>query len=195
MKSAAPRSGVSDQPNTDALPPKLPKLTKFIKLIEPRARRASPQGHGKSLPDAVKTIDFPSVLEGFRPNPSNRLRPSVRHLFCANTQICDTVVRSELGGLKSAILSITFFSHFQNCDTVVLESGRVLTIFHNCDTVVLDSHQDFPIFSIFPELRYCGAGMIPDFLLLVSLGPWAAWAAWRAWAAWAASAAWVAWAA
>ena len=111
---------------------------------------------------------------------------------------CDTVVRSELGGLKSAILSITFFSHFQNCDTVVLESGHVLTIFHNCDTVVLDSHQDFPIFSIFPELRYCSAGMVPDFLLLVSLGPWAAWAAWRAWrawAAWAASAAWVAWAA
>ena len=96
------------------------------------------------------------------------------------------------------------FLHFQNCDTVVLESGRVLTIFHNCDTVVLDSHQDFPIFSMFPELRYCGAGMIPDFLLLVSLGPWAAWAAGRAWAAWAAgrasaawaaSAAWVAWAA
>ena len=37
--------------------------------------------------------------------------------------------------------------------------------------------------------------MVPDFLLLVSLRPWAAWAAWRAWAAWAASAAWVAWAA
>ena len=126
--------------NTDALPPKLPKLTKFIKLIEPRARRASPQGHGKSLPDAVKTIDFPSVLEGFWPNPSSRLRPSVRPLIRAKTQICDTVVRSELGGLKSAILSITFFSHFQNCDTVVLESGRVLTIFHNCHTVVLDSH-------------------------------------------------------
>ena len=69
--------------------------------------------------------DSPSVLEGFRPNPSNRLRASVRHLFRAKTQICDTVVRSELGGLKSAILSITFFSHFQNCDTVVLESGRV----------------------------------------------------------------------
>ena len=69
---------------------------------------------------------------------------------------------------------------FQNCDIVVLESGRVLTIFHNCDTVVLDSHQDFPIFFIFPELRYCGAGMISDFLLLVSLGPWAPWAAWRA---------------
>ena len=109
------------------------------------------------------------------------------------TQICDTVVRSELGGLKSAILSITFVSHFPNCDTVLLESGRVLTIFHNCDTVVLDSHQNFLIFSTFPELRYCGAGMIPDFLLLVSLGPWAAWAAWRAWAALAASAAWVAW--
>ena len=72
--SAAPRSGVSDQPNSDALPPKLPKLTKFIKLIEPRARRASPQGHGKSLPDAVNNTDFPPVLEGFRPNPSNRLR-------------------------------------------------------------------------------------------------------------------------
>ena len=149
-QSAAPRSGVSDQPNSDALPPKLPKLTNFINLIEPRARRASPQGHGKSLPDAVKTIDFPSVLEGFRPNPSKTLRPSVRVPIRAKTQICDTVVRSELGGLKSAILSITFFSHFQNCDTVVLESGRVLTIFHNCDTVVLDSHQDFPIFSIFP---------------------------------------------
>ena len=107
----------------------------------------------------------------------------MRHLFGANTQICDTVVRSELGGLKRAILSITFFSHFQNCDTVVLESGRVLTIFHNCDTVVLDSHQDFHVFSIFPELRYCGAGMIPDFLLLVSLGPWAASAAWVAWVA------------
>ena len=56
------------------------------------------------------------------------------------TQICDTVVRSEPGGLKNAILSVTFFSHFQNCDTVVLESGRVLKIFHNCDAVVLDSH-------------------------------------------------------
>ena len=55
--------------------------------------------------------------------------------------------------------------------------------------------QNLLIFDKFPELRYCGAGMIPDFLLLVSLGPWAAWAAWRAWAAWAASAAWVAWAA
>ena len=54
------------------------KHAEFIKLIEPRARRASPQGHGKSLPDAVKTIDFPSVLEGFWPNPSNRLRPSVK---------------------------------------------------------------------------------------------------------------------
>ena len=74
-KSAAPRSGVSDQPNSGALPPKLPKLINFIKFIEPRARRAPPQGHGKSLPDAVKTIDFPSVLEGFRANPSNRLRP------------------------------------------------------------------------------------------------------------------------
>ena len=104
----------------------------------------------------------------------------MRPLGCAKTQICDTVVRFELGGLKSAILSITFFSRFQICDTVVLESGRVLTIFLNCDTVVLDSHQDFLIFSTFPELRYCGAGMIPDFLLLVSLGPWAAWAAWAA---------------
>ena len=121
MQSAAPRSGVSDQPNSDALRPKLPKLTKFIKLIEPRARRASPQGHGRSLPDAVKTIDFPSVLEGFRPNPSNRLRPSVRARVGAKTQICDTVVRSELGGLKSAILSITFVSHFQKCDTVDLD--------------------------------------------------------------------------
>ena len=181
--------------NTDAFLPKILKLTKHNKLIEPRARRTSPQGHGKSLPDTVKTIDFASVLEGFWPNPSKTLRARVRLLFRAKTQICDTVVRSELGGFKSAILSITFFSHFQNCDTVVLESGRVLTIFHNCDTVVLDSHQDFPIFSIFPELRYCSAGMVPDFLLLVSLGPWAAWAAWRAWAAWAASAAWVAWAA
>ena len=140
---------MSDQPNSDALPPKLPKLTKFIKLIEPCARRASPQGHGKSLLEAVKTIDFLSVLEGFWPNPSNRLRACVRHRGCAKTQICDTVVRSELGGLKRAILSFTFFSHFQICDTVVLESGRVLTIFHNCDTVVLDSHQDFPIFHFF----------------------------------------------
>ena len=143
---------MSDQPNSDALPPKLPKLLNFTKLIEPRARRAPPQGHGKSLPDAAKTIDFPSVLEGFGPNPSNRLRPSVRVLGCAKTQICDTVVRSELGGLKSAILSITFVSHFQNCDTVVLESGRVLTNFHNCDTVVLDSHQDIPIF---PNFQNC----------------------------------------
>ena len=109
----------------------------------------------------------------------------MRLLIQAKTQIFDTVVRCELGGLKNAILvlSITFFSRFQICDTVVLESGRALTIFHNCDTVVLDSHQDFPICSIFPELRYCGAGMIPDFLLLVSLGPWAAWRAWVAWAA------------
>ena len=129
--------------NSDALPPKLPKLIKFIKLIEPRARRASPQGHGKSLPDDIKTIDFASLLKGFRPNPSNRLRPSVRTLVGANTQICDTVVRSELGGLKSAMLSITFFSHFQKCDTVDLDSGHVLPIFQNCDTVDVDSHQDF----------------------------------------------------
>ena len=84
-----------------------------MKLIEPRARRTSPQGHGKSLPDAVKTIDFPPVLEGFRPNPSKTLRPSVRTLLNAKTQICDTVVRSELGGLKSAMLSITFFRIFK----------------------------------------------------------------------------------
>ena len=120
-QSAAPRSGVSDQPNTDALPPKLPKLTKFIKLIEPRARRASPQGHGKSLPDAVKTIDFASLLEGFWPNPSNRLRASVRLHGVQKLNFCNTVVRCELGGLKSAILSITFFSHFQKCDTVDLD--------------------------------------------------------------------------
>ena len=107
--------------NTDALPPKLPKLTKFIKLIEPRARRLSPQGHGKSLLDAVKTIDFPSVLEGFWPNPSNRLRPSVRLHGVQKLNFCNTVVRSEPGGLKSAILSITFFSHFQICDTVDLD--------------------------------------------------------------------------
>ena len=50
------------------------KLTKHNKLIEPRARRASPEGYGKSLLDAVKTTDFPSVLEGFWPNRSNRLR-------------------------------------------------------------------------------------------------------------------------
>ena len=67
-KSAAPRSGVSDQPNSDALPPKLPKLTKFIELIEPRARRALPQGHGKSLPDVIEKINFASGLEGFWPN-------------------------------------------------------------------------------------------------------------------------------
>ena len=100
---------MSDQPDSDSLPPKLPKLTKFIKLIEPRARRASPQGHGKSLPDTVKTIDFASVLEGFWPNPSKTLRPRVRHPIQAKTQICDTVVRSELGRFKSAIPSITFF--------------------------------------------------------------------------------------
>ena len=123
MKSAAlPRGrGVSDQPNTDAFLPKFLKFTKYKKLLEPRARRASPQGHGKSLLDAVKTVDFPSVLEGFWPNPSNRMRPDVRPLGCAKTQICDTVVRCELGGLKSAILSITFFSHFQICDTVDLD--------------------------------------------------------------------------
>ena len=107
-----PRSGVSDQPNTDALPPKLPKLIKFNQLIEPRARRASPQGHGKSLPDAVKTIDFASLLEGFWPNPSNRLRPSVRLHGVQKLNFCNTVVRSEPGGLKSAILSITFFFAF-----------------------------------------------------------------------------------
>ena len=110
----------------------------------------------------------------------------MRPLGCAKTQICDTVVRSVLGGLKSAILSIIFFPHFQICYTVLLESGRVLTIFHNCDTMVLDSDQDFNIFSTFPELRYCGAGKIPEFLLLVSLGLWAAWAASAAWVAWAA---------
>ena len=32
------------------------------------------------------------------------------------------------------------------------------------------NNQEFLIFSIFPELRYYGTGMIPDFLLLVSLG-------------------------
>ena len=137
-----------------------------MKLIEPRARRTSPQGHGKSLPDAVKSIDFPSVLEGFWPNPSNRLRPRVRHLFRAKTQICDTVVRSELGGLKSAMLSITCFSYVQKCDAVDLDSGHVLPIFQNCDTVDLDSHHDFCHFFIFSELRYCGAALIPDSHLL-----------------------------
>ena len=129
---------------------------------------------------------LPRFWKGSGRNPKITCAPDRGTYSVQQFIFCDTVVRSELGGLKSAILSITFFSHFQNCDTVVLESGRVLTIFHNCDTVVLDSHQDFPIFSTFPELRYCGAGMTPDLLLLVSLGPWAAWAAWRAWAAWAA---------
>ena len=64
--------------NTDALPPKFLKFIIHNKLIEPRARRAPPQGHGKSLPDAVKTIDFALLLKGFRPNPSNRLRAEVR---------------------------------------------------------------------------------------------------------------------
>ena len=45
--------------NIDAFLPKILKFTKHNKDIEPRARRAPPQGHGKSLPDAVKTIDFP----------------------------------------------------------------------------------------------------------------------------------------
>ena len=70
-----------------------------IKLIEPRARRASPQGHGKSLPDAVKNIDFPSVLEGFRPNPSNRLRPRRASLIpCKNSNsiLCDTVQKLKV---------------------------------------------------------------------------------------------------
>ena len=83
-----PRPSVGPQPNpprpaaacqisySDTLLPKPPKFIKFNKLIEPRARRASPQGHGKSLPDAVKNNDFPSGLEGFRPKPSNYLRPS-----------------------------------------------------------------------------------------------------------------------
>ena len=122
-------------------------------------------------------------------------REATRGRSVLSLVFCDTVVRCHLGGFKNAILSITFVSYVQKCDTVDLESGHVFTFFHTCDTVVLDSHQDFPIFSTFPELRYCGAGMTPDLLLLVSLGPWAAWAAWRAWAAWAASAAWVAWAA
>ena len=135
-------------------------------LLSARARRASPQGHGKSLPDAVKTIYFASLLEGFWPNPSNRLRPSVRALLGAKTQICDTVVRSELGGLKSAMLSITFFSHFQNCDAVDLDSGHVLPICQNCDTVDLDSHQDFCHLCNFSELRYCGAALIPYYHLL-----------------------------
>ena len=107
--------------NIDAFLPKILKLTKHNKLIEPRARRASPQGHGKSLLDAVKTIDFPSVLEGFWPNPSNRLRPSVRLHGVQKLIFCDTVVRSEPGGFKNAILSITFVSHFQICGTVDLD--------------------------------------------------------------------------
>ena len=78
--------------------------------------------------------------------------PDVRPPIRAKTQICDTVVRSELGGLKSAIQSIIFFSHFQICETVVLESGRFLTIFHNCDTVVLDHIRIFPFF---PFLQNC----------------------------------------
>ena len=74
-QSAAPRSGVSDLVTLMRFLRSFLNSLNSIKLIEPRARRASPQGHGKSLPDAVKTIDFASVLEGFRPNPSNRLRP------------------------------------------------------------------------------------------------------------------------
>ena len=67
------------------------------------------------------------------------MRPPVGAVF----QICVTVVRSELGGLKSAMLSITFVSYVQKCDAVDLDSGHVLQIFHNCDTVDVDSHQDF----------------------------------------------------
>ena len=50
------------------------------------------------------------------------------------------MVRSELGDFKYAILSITFLSYVQKCDTVDLDSGHVLTIFHICDTVGLNSH-------------------------------------------------------
>ena len=96
-------------------------------------------GSGRVLPETLKSpARQTAAVIGAR----------VLFLCC----FCDTLVRSELGGLKSAILSITFFSHFQKCDTVVLESGRVLTIFHNCDTVVLDSHQDFPIFFHFSRI-------------------------------------------
>ena len=114
MKSAAPRSGVSDQPNNDALPPKLPKRTKFLKLIEPRARRASPQGHGKSLPDAVKTIDFASLLEGFWPNPSNRLRPSVRS--CRSQKLKFAILSFDLSSEASKVryCRSLFFRIFKN---------------------------------------------------------------------------------
>ena len=61
--------------NTDALPPKLPKLTKFTKLIEPRARRVFPQGHGKSLPDPVKNNRFPYSFGGVLAEP---LKPLAR---------------------------------------------------------------------------------------------------------------------
>ena len=69
MKSAAPRSGVSDLVTLMRFLRSFLDSLKFIKLIESRARRTSPQGHGRSLPDAVKTIDFASLLEGFWPNP------------------------------------------------------------------------------------------------------------------------------
>ena len=67
-------------------------------------------------------------------------REATRARSVLSLVFCDTVVRSHLGGFKNAILSITFFSYVQKCDTVDLESGHVFTIFHICDTVVLDSH-------------------------------------------------------
>ena len=126
----------------------------------------SPQGHAKSLLDAVKTYAFASVLEGFWPKRSGNQRARHRPDLARKFYFFDTVVRSELGGLKSAILSITFFSHFQNCGTVDLDSGHVLTICQKCDTVDLDSHQDFCHFFNLSELRYCSAALIPDCRLL-----------------------------
>ena len=88
LESAAPRSGVSDLVTLMRFLRSFLDSLKFIKLIESRARRTSPQGHGRSLPDAVKSIDFASLLEGFWPNPSNRLRPRRAFLrLCKNSNM------------------------------------------------------------------------------------------------------------
>ena len=75
-KSAALRCGVSDLVRAAA---PLLYASKVVTVLP------SPQGHAKSLLDAVKTYAFASVLEGFWPKrPGNeraRHRPHLVHEF------------------------------------------------------------------------------------------------------------------
>ena len=74
QKSAALRCGVSDLALAAA---PLLYVSKVVTALP------SPQGHAKSLLDAVKTYAFASVLEGFWPKRTGNQRPRPPHPFGA----------------------------------------------------------------------------------------------------------------